>query len=78
MIMPLLYSKQHGLSNGINPSKIKFKKKKKKASNLRASTRFIILFNVALSMLLIIGLETPCLSMCLEPPVPLAGSQLFP
>lgn len=38
---------------------------------MRASTRFIILFNVALSMLLIIGQKAPCLSMCLEPPVPL-------
>lgn len=74
MIMPLLYSKQHGLSNGINPSKIKYKR----GSNLKPSTQFIILFNVALSMLLIIGQIAPCLSMCLEMPVPLAGSQLSP
>lgn len=45
---------------------------------MKLSTQFIILFNATLSVLLIIGQIAPCLSMCLEPPVPLAGSQLSP
>lgn len=50
---------------------------------MKASTRFIILFNVALLMLLIIGQKAACLSMCLESPVPLPAvplnvTQLWP